>query len=46
MRAAGYSESDIVEIIAHVGMNIFTNYFNHVAQTTIDFPLIETAKTP
>jgi uncharacterized peroxidase-related enzyme len=46
VRDAGYSESDIVEIIAHVGMNIFTNYFNHVAQTTIDFPLVETATNP
>ncbi len=29
-------------MIAHVGMNIFTNYFNHIAGTEIDFPRIKT----
>jgi hypothetical protein len=24
--------------VAHVGLNTFTNYFNHVAGTTLDFP--------
>lgn len=40
LREAGYSEAGIVEIIAHVGMNLFTNYFNHIAGTVIDFPLV------
>lgn len=44
VRNAGYSEAEIVEIIAHVGMNIFTNYFNHIAATVIDFPLVTTAQ--
>lgn len=44
VRNAGYSEAEIVEIIAHVGMNIFTNYFNHIAETAIDFPLVTTGK--
>lgn len=39
---AGYNEAEIVEIVAHVGMNLFTNYFNHVAATVIDFPLVRT----
>lgn len=43
VRVAGYSEEAIVEIIAHVAMNIFTNYFNHIAGTAIDFPLVRTA---
>jgi uncharacterized peroxidase-related enzyme len=42
VREAGFSEAEIVEIIAHVGMNIFTNYFNNVATTEIDFPLVDT----
>lgn len=42
IRWAGYSEAEIVEMIAHVGMNLFTNYFNHVAATVIDFPLVRT----
>ncbi|WP_020592399.1 carboxymuconolactone decarboxylase family protein [Kiloniella laminariae] len=40
LRRAGYSEGEIVEIVANVGINIFTNYFNHIAKTDIDFPLV------
>ena len=40
LRAAGYSDGEIVEILAHIGLNIFTNYFNHIADTAIDFPLV------
>lgn len=43
IKASGYSDEQIVEIIAVVALNIFTNYFNHVADTEIDFPLVETA---
>lgn len=35
---AGLSEADIVETVANVVANIFTNYLNHVAETDIDFP--------
>ena len=38
-RAAGLSEADIVEVVANVVANIFTNYLNHVADTDIDFPV-------
>lgn len=38
VRAAGYDDSDIAAIIAHVALNVLTNYFNLVAQTEIDFP--------
>jgi alkylhydroperoxidase family enzyme len=44
VRDAGFSEAEIVEIIAHVGMNIFTNYFNNVAHTEVDFPLVDTTR--
>ncbi|MGD9525132.1 MAG: carboxymuconolactone decarboxylase family protein [Gemmatimonadales bacterium] len=37
-REAGLTEADIVETIANVVANIFTNYLNHVADTDIDFP--------
>jgi uncharacterized peroxidase-related enzyme len=40
VRDAGYSESEIVEIIAHVALNLFTNYFNHIAGTEVDFPVV------
>jgi alkylhydroperoxidase family enzyme len=38
LRHVGYSETEIVEIIANVSLTIFTNYLNMVAQTTIDYP--------
>jgi alkylhydroperoxidase family enzyme len=41
VRAAGYDDAEILEIIATVAINIFTNYFNHVALTEVDFPLVK-----
>ena len=43
VRAAGYNDGEITEIVANVALNIFTNYFNHVAQTVIDFPKVSLA---
>lgn len=40
VRDAGFSDAEIVEIVAHVSLNIFTNYFNHVAGTEVDFPFV------
>ena len=37
-RTAGLGDEEITEVIANVVLNIFTNYFNHVAHTEIDFP--------
>lgn len=42
VRRAGYSDEEIVEIVANTALNIFTNYFNHVAGTEIEFPLVRT----
>ena len=38
VRAAGYSDAEIVEIVALVAQHSFTNYLNEVAKTEIDFP--------
>lgn len=38
LRHAGYTDGEIAEIVAHVALNVFTNYFNHVAETETDFP--------
>ncbi len=35
---AGFGDDAIAEIVAGVALNIFTNYFNLVAETDIDFP--------
>ena len=40
LKAAGYSDGEITEIVANVADNIFTNYFNHVARTEVDFPKV------
>jgi alkylhydroperoxidase family enzyme len=40
LRSAGYSDGEVAEIVANVALNIFTNYFNHVAGTEIDFPRV------
>lgn len=39
LRQAGLSDGEIVEVVANVVQNIFTNYINHVADTAVDFPL-------
>jgi uncharacterized peroxidase-related enzyme len=38
LRRAGYTEGEIGEIVANVALNLFSNYFNHVAATELDFP--------
>lgn len=43
VRAAGYTDGEITEIVGNVAMNIFTNYFNHVARTIVDFPPVSVA---
>ncbi len=40
VRAAGYSDAQIVEIIAVVAENVLTNFLNIVAETDIDFPVV------
>jgi uncharacterized peroxidase-related enzyme len=43
VRAAGYDDAEVVEIVAVVAANIFTNYFNHIAGTVMDFPVVKSA---
>ena len=40
MRSARFSEGEIAEIIAHVALNVFTNYFNVATDVDIDFPKV------
>jgi uncharacterized peroxidase-related enzyme len=40
-RSAGLNDADIVETVANVALNIFTNYINHVARTVVDFPALK-----
>lgn len=41
VRTAGFSDEEVIEILAHVAMNTFTNYFNNTALTEIDFPVVD-----
>jgi len=40
VKAAGYSDAQIIEIVQHVALNTWTNYINSVGQTEIDFPVV------
>ncbi len=40
-KAAGFADSDVLEVLVNVVLNILTNYTNHIAGTEIDFPLPE-----
>jgi uncharacterized peroxidase-related enzyme len=42
--SAGLSEGELAEIIAHVALNVFTNYFNVAADVDIDFPKVSYAE--
>lgn len=37
-RSAGLSDSDLMETVANVSLNILTNYTNQLAGTSLDFP--------
>ena len=41
VKAAGYSDAQIIEIVQHVALNTWTNYVNEVAVTEIDFPVVQ-----
>jgi uncharacterized peroxidase-related enzyme len=41
VRAAGASDAEIVEIIGHVALNVFTNTVNSALSTEIDFPVAQ-----
>lgn len=44
VRAAGFSDEEIVEIIAHVALNLFTNYINVALDVPVDFPAVKLRK--
>tara|TARA_R110000744_G_C19233177_1_gene548401 strand:+ start:227 stop:775 length:549 start_codon:yes stop_codon:yes gene_type:complete len=44
-RDAGITDQEIIEVVAVVAQNIFTNYFNHIADPEVDFPVVRTGAT-
>ena len=41
LRAAGFDDEHIVEIVAHVALNLFTNYVNVAFAVPLDFPAVK-----
>ena len=41
IREAGFGDAGITDIVATVAATKFSNYFNHVAETEVDFPLVK-----
>jgi uncharacterized peroxidase-related enzyme len=44
LKAAGYNDAQIIEMVLHVALNVWTNYINIAAATEIDFPVINARK--
>ena len=40
LRESGVSEKELVEIVLAIAVNMFTNYFNHIAALEVDFPSV------
>lgn len=43
VQMAGYSDAQLVEIVAHVALNTLTNYLNSALETDVDFPAVPAA---
>jgi uncharacterized peroxidase-related enzyme len=44
-RQSGVNDTEIVEVVANVALNLFTNYVNHIARTVVDFPEVKPGET-
>lgn len=40
LRTAGFDDEQIVELVAHVALNLFTNYVNVALDIPVDFPRV------
>jgi uncharacterized peroxidase-related enzyme len=41
VRKAGFTDAEILDVMALVAINNFTNYMNHMVGTVLDFPEVE-----
>jgi len=46
VRAAGFDDGAVGEIVANVALNVFTNYFNSVTRPQVDFPAVKPRAEP
>jgi alkylhydroperoxidase family enzyme len=42
-REAGYTEIELVDVLAYISFSVFRVYFTLMAQTAIDFPVVKSA---
>jgi alkylhydroperoxidase family enzyme len=40
-RGAGLTDAELGDIVAHVAVNVLTNYFNMSFQVDVDFPVVK-----
>jgi uncharacterized peroxidase-related enzyme len=45
LKAAGYDDAQVLEIVLHVALNTLTNYVNEVVKTVVDFPVVSHRST-
>ncbi|GAA3072670.1 hypothetical protein GCM10010464_40940 [Pseudonocardia yunnanensis] len=43
-RKAGVTDAELMEIVGHIALNVFSNYANHLAQPELDFPAVDLEK--
>jgi alkylhydroperoxidase family enzyme len=43
VREAGYSDAELVAVLAYISFSIFRVYFNLMARTAVDFPVVKSA---
>jgi uncharacterized peroxidase-related enzyme len=41
LRSAGFDDAQVVELVAHVALNLFTNYLNIALSVPVDFPAVK-----
>ncbi len=44
LKAAGFDDGQVVELIGHVALNLFTNYINVALDVPVDFPAVKLRK--
>ena len=45
VRAAGWTESEVAELVAHVALSTFTNYFAVATRAEIDWPVLRVGES-
>jgi alkylhydroperoxidase family enzyme len=45
VKAAGWADAQLVEFVQYVALNFWTNIFNEVFKTDIDFPVVTARQT-